>query len=182
MKKDYLVIMFVSAVLLASVWFHFSTKEKTAFVYISQVLEQFERMEHSKALFDTMQYEINHKLEVELEKLNNEKLAYETYKEKLSEKEQIEKERNLLEMQMHCDRMGKELNNETDRLRGKLFNPVIEEVNSFIKEYGKQNGYSYVFGNLGNGNIMYATDDNNITEEVIENLNKQYRELLSKQE
>jgi outer membrane protein len=183
MKKNTLPIITIIVILFISLsFYYFKVRERTAFVYVSQVMEEYQRMEHAKIVFDSLQQNTNKRLQAELHKFEKEKSAYETYKKKLSDNEQVEMERKLMDMQIKCNKMTQQVNKKAGELRRELFNPVIEEINSFIAEYGRLNNYNYVFGNLGTGNIMYASESNDITHEIIEALNNQYQELLDDQE
>jgi len=51
---------------------------------------------------------------------------------------------------------------------------VINDINDFVKDYGKNHGYPIIFGAGGNGNIMYAEEASDLTGEVLEGLNAQY--------
>lgn len=51
---------------------------------------------------------------------------------------------------------------------------IITQLNQYVKQYGQENGYSYIFGNDGNGTLMYAPEAENITGEVVQYLNNQY--------
>lgn len=56
----------------------------------------------------------------------------------------------------------------------KITSQVIEEVNVFVKEYGANNGYKIILGTTGNGNLMYAAEGLNLTEDVLAQLNERY--------
>lgn len=51
---------------------------------------------------------------------------------------------------------------------------VLEKVNSYIKTYGKRKGYRIILAATQYGNIAYAKDGIDITEEVLEGLNQEY--------
>lgn len=51
---------------------------------------------------------------------------------------------------------------------------VVNEVNAFLKEYGEEKGYTIIMAATEYGNIAYADEDLDITDEVLERLNKQY--------
>ncbi|TAH42092.1 MAG: OmpH family outer membrane protein [Bacteroidetes bacterium] len=51
---------------------------------------------------------------------------------------------------------------------------VIAQMNQYVSEYGRLNNYEFIFGNDGNGSLMYAYDANNITDEVSVYMNKKY--------
>lgn len=53
-------------------------------------------------------------------------------------------------------------------------NQIITRMTQYIKDYGSANGYRYIFGDDGNGNIMYAEPMDDITPSVIAYLNERY--------
>ena len=44
------------------------------------------------------------------------------------------------------------------------------------KKYNRENGYQYVLGYQKGGNILYATPDLDVTQKLIDGLNKEYRD------
>ena len=51
---------------------------------------------------------------------------------------------------------------------------VWTQLNEYIKAYGEEEGYRYIFGATGDGSLMYAEDAVNITEEVSSYVNEHY--------
>jgi outer membrane protein len=51
---------------------------------------------------------------------------------------------------------------------------VLEQVNTYIKKYGETHSYRIILAATDYGNIAYAQEGLDITEEIIEGLNKQY--------
>ncbi len=51
---------------------------------------------------------------------------------------------------------------------------ILKQLNQYVREYGKINGYEYIFGNDSNGSLMYAVESNNITLQVTEFINLKY--------
>ncbi|MGB3607158.1 MAG: OmpH family outer membrane protein [Psychroserpens sp.] len=52
---------------------------------------------------------------------------------------------------------------------------VISHVKTFVGQYGKDNGYSFILGKNEAGSVMYGTEENDITDIVIEAINKDYK-------
>lgn len=52
---------------------------------------------------------------------------------------------------------------------------IFKQINSYIKEYGRENDYDYIFGATSSGNIMYADTLNDISKEITEYINKKYK-------
>ncbi len=48
---------------------------------------------------------------------------------------------------------------------------VWDELNTRVEAYGKERGYKFILGGTGDGTIMYASEMEDITEEVINYLN-----------
>lgn len=56
----------------------------------------------------------------------------------------------------------------------RLTKAVLEEINAYLKQYGKEHGYTFILGATESGNVVYAADGTDITEEVLKGLNAQY--------
>ena len=55
----------------------------------------------------------------------------------------------------------------------RLTQNVLSTVNSYLLRYGKKHGYKIILV-AANGNIAYADNDMDITDKVVEDLNKEY--------
>ncbi len=56
----------------------------------------------------------------------------------------------------------------------RLTKAVLEEINGYLKQYGKEKGYTFILAATNNGNIVYAAPGTDISEEVLHGLNRQY--------
>ena len=52
---------------------------------------------------------------------------------------------------------------------------LLSKVKKNIKEYGKQKGYTFILGANDGGSVLYGTEKKDITKEVNEYLNNQYK-------
>ena len=52
---------------------------------------------------------------------------------------------------------------------------LLSKVKKNIKEYGKQKGYTFILGANDGGSVLYGADNKDITKEVTEYLNNQYK-------
>ena len=69
--------------------------------------------------------------------------------------------------QMQEQSIQKESQTEIDTL--------IKQVRSFVKDYGKKNGYTYILGSNEAGSVMYGEETKDITKEILTELNKSYK-------
>ena len=63
---------------------------------------------------------------------------------------------------------------EDQRLEG--LETINKEIAIFVEGYAKSKGYQIVFGTLGTETVIYGEENLNITQEVLTELNKLYRE------
>ena len=52
---------------------------------------------------------------------------------------------------------------------------LLSKVKKNIKEYGKQKGYTFILGANDGGSVLYGAEKKDITKEVTEYLNNQYK-------
>jgi outer membrane protein len=52
---------------------------------------------------------------------------------------------------------------------------LIKEVRAFVKNYGKEKGYTYILGSNDAGSVMYGEENKDLTKEILEELNKAYK-------
>ena len=80
---------------------------------------------------------------------------------------------------------------ELEALQQKLMNELAAEnqknslelrdsINSFLKLYNKEKGYSFIISNTNLDNLLYADEQYNITQEVVDGLNARYSSPASK--
>ncbi|MFV0541799.1 MAG: OmpH family outer membrane protein [Aestuariibaculum sp.] len=52
---------------------------------------------------------------------------------------------------------------------------VINKVKTFVQDYGKNNGYTFILGTSdAAATVMYGTDENNLTQTILNALNETY--------
>jgi len=65
---------------------------------------------------------------------------------------------------------------EDNQLLSESYNDQIwTRINEYVKEYGERNNYTYIYGANGGGSLMYANSHTDITQNVIEYINKRYQ-------
>ena len=52
---------------------------------------------------------------------------------------------------------------------------LVKNVKKFIKDYGKEKGYDYIYGTGDAVSILYAQDKYDITKEIVKLLNDKYK-------
>lgn len=86
----------------------------------------------------------------------------------------------LLKKQQDLQELQNRLTNELATENQKNSLQLRDSINSFLKEYNKTKGYSMIISNTGFDNLLYADEAYNITQEIVEGLNKRYNPSSSK--
>ena len=137
----------------------------SAYLFYQDLAEQMLRKEENSRLLLTEEAE---KLQKEIDDFNK-KLQNNVF----SSQERVNQEQNrLLKKQQEFEALEAKLSNELMIESNKNAEKVSEAVNSFLKEYNKDKGFNLI---LSKASIMLADESMDITAEVIEGLNANYK-------
>jgi outer membrane protein len=56
-----------------------------------------------------------------------------------------------------------------------LTQKVLDKINDYVKRYGNEHDYELILASTQYGNIVYGIEDVDITQEIIEGLNREYK-------
>jgi len=74
--------------------------------------------------------------------------------------------------------MGQQLQQEDQQLQAEgqvEMDSVVSNVKKQIEAYGKANGYTYILGGGDGGSVLYGTEANDLTSEIVKVLNTSYK-------
>lgn len=129
------------------------TSKKTGYVDMFKLVSEFElQLEYTKQF----------KVEVDRQKQMIDSLVY---AQKLRDPVSADQLKNAL---------YQKLNMETEKTNVEIEKMLWTRLNPFIEDFGRERGYSYIYGANGTGNVLYASPDLDITDELIEYVNKRY--------
>lgn len=60
-------------------------------------------------------------------------------------------------------------------LTSKYDDQILSQMSQYIKDYGFNNGYDFIFGATGDGNILYGATPKDVTQDVIQFINASYQ-------
>ena len=154
----------------------FYFKEEIVYINTPMILAKYEGMKDAeqefkrkaevyKANLDTLYNEFQESLK-EFEKGRSKMTPKEL---KLSEELLENKRQQLLNYQ---EAAQKKASQEETRITEN----ALKRVNELIKEYGKAHGYTFIMAATNMGNILYAKEKMEVTKEVLDMLNKKYKE------
>ncbi len=60
-------------------------------------------------------------------------------------------------------------------LENQHFDSVWKRLNAYVQEFSEKEGYTFVLGATGNGNLMYANEGKDITQDLVKYCNNKYK-------
>ncbi|SHF71674.1 periplasmic chaperone for outer membrane proteins Skp [Salegentibacter echinorum] len=167
--KKFLMIL-VLAVFLTS-----CNQEKTAYVDTTQLIQEYKEMKDVEAEFSTKSDSVRKQLDAMAKEFQEEVQAYQSEMDKMSQAKRKEKEQELMQKQQRIQQQQQMQGNQLRKESDAVIDSIVEKVKDYVGEYGKENGYTYIFGSNESANIMYAEDGRDLTDEILTELNKDYK-------
>jgi outer membrane protein len=165
-------ILSTIAILIAvfGVYSLYKNKQKTGYVLIQEVFDKFELKKELAKQYEGIRNarkKILDSLQVDLSVLSR----------RISSKEKrIQEEIDLFERKkLELNIKMQEFDQSNIQMTKDFDEKIISQLNQYVSDFGKAKGYDMIFGNTSNGSIMYGTEKNNVTVEVIEFINEKYK-------
>lgn len=149
------IVAFIALVALSSfLALNAPNSKKQGFVYTKKVFDNY----HGKKELEQKLSSLKENHKKELESLNIQLINDENNQQLF---------KSLQETSQHFQLKEEELSQ-------KYTNNIWKQINQYMMEYGNENGYDFIFGASGDGNLMFANDANDISEEFILYINSKY--------
>ncbi len=159
---------------LALVVFASCNLEKTGYVNTGKLVEGYQEMIDAEAAFKLKTEKFNLKRDSISKAFQIEEQKFQSDAKSMSQKKVQEAYQALAQKGQY---LGQQLQAEQQRLQMEgqaKIDSVITKVKDFVKTYGKENGYTYIFGSNDAGSVLYGSDEKDLTEEILKALNEEY--------
>jgi outer membrane protein len=93
----------------------------------------------------------------------------------LSKKDREERENYLKKQEMNIRQYASSLDEKAKEEDDRMTEGVLNQINSYVKEFGEKKGYDLILGVTSDGNILYGKDAIDITNEVLKGINENYK-------
>ena len=174
MKKSPLILAIVAmAVSLVSL-LKTSSSDELVYVDVNQLVEGYNRTEIERTKFEEKAIQFQANVDSLLSNWQAELMNYEKERSKMSKKEIELKKELLASKQEQITAYQQAIQKKISEEDFKSKQTVINDINDYIKEYGQEHNYKVIFGASGSGNIMYADEVTDLTQEILEGLNAEF--------
>ncbi len=174
MKQIKTILPFIAIVLAAIAIYYAKSSSQLVYVDVNKLMEGYKRTKVVKADFDKKATTMKGNIDSLMTGWQKELQTYEKERVSLSPKELKLKQELLQNKQQQINGYQEAIQKQIQEEDKKVTQTVINDINDYVKEYGKKHGYKIIFGASGGGNIMYAAESTDLTEDVLNGLNAEY--------
>ena len=148
---------------------------KTAYVDTSELMKEYTEAKDLEAKYKSKSEEKGKQLEAEINRFKQEAANFQAQAQANGQAWAQQKGAELQKREQQLGYAQQALAQELQAESGKEMDSLVSGVKKFIKAYGKEKGYAYIYGTGDAASILYAEDKFDITKEIIKALNNKYK-------
>lgn len=152
----------------------YSSESKIVYVDSAKLLDGYKGMQAARAEFQQKSAAWKANIDTLTDEVQRAIAKYEKESPGMTSKERRLTEELLRTRQSQLVDYQNALRSQAQAEDEKMSKVVLAEINGYLKRYGEEHGLTVILAATEYGNIAYATDDLDITDEVLEGLNKAY--------
>lgn len=159
------------------------TNMKIAYVEVDSLLTKYRYWNDLNELMIQKEENIRTTLNEKAKELDGEMREFQRKLENngFASRERAEQENlRISQKQRDLQQLQEKLTSELQAENQKISLQLRDSINSFLKTYNKDKGYSLIISNTGFDNLLYADPAFNITQEIVDGLNARYNPASSK--
>ncbi|TPD71926.1 OmpH family outer membrane protein [Flavobacterium microcysteis] len=152
-----------------------TTSEKTAYIDTVKLMDEYTESKDLQAKFEEKSKVMGRELELEIKKFQDEADNFRRNAQangpEWAQRKGAELQKKEQQLTYAQQAMSQQLQKEAAVER----DSVVSKVRKYIKDYGKKNGYSYIYGTGDAATVLYAKEGYDITEKIVKELNDNYK-------
>lgn len=159
-----------------------ATSFKTAYIDTSKLMEEYTEAKDLVAKYKAKSDEAAKKLEVQEANFKADVAYFEKNAQTNGQAWAQQKGAELQQRQQQLQYATQTLAQQLQGGHATEMDTIVKSVKQFIKDYGKEKGYDYVYGTGDAATVLYAKESYDITNEVVKLLNDKYASAAKKED
>ena len=152
---------------------------KTAYVDTSKLMIEYTEAKDIEAKYKAKSEEMGRELEAEIAKFKAEAGTFQKEAQMKGQAWAEQKGAVLQKREQQLQYAQQSIGQQLQQESGVEIDSVVSSVKKFIKSYGKEKGYAYIYGTGDAASVLYAEEKYDITKEIIKLLNDKYKSSKS---
>lgn len=148
---------------------------KTAYVDTSVLMKEYTEAKDLEAKYKAQAEEKGRQLQAEITRFKQDAASFQSQAQANGQAWAQQRGAELQKREQQLGYAQQALSQQLQQESGVEMDSLISGVKKFIKDYGKKNGYSYIYGTGDAASILYAEEKYDITKDIIKALNDKYK-------
>jgi outer membrane protein len=148
---------------------------KTAYVDTSKLMSEYTEAKDIEAKYKAKSEEMGKELQAEIARFKAEAASFQKNAQINGQAWAQQKGAELQKREQELQYAQQSVSQQLQQESGVEIDSVVSNVKKFIKSYGKEKGYAYIYGTGEAATILYAEDKYDITKNIIKLLNDKYK-------
>ena len=150
-------------------------KLKIAYVDLDSIQEKYQYYKEKMVEFDKKKEEADRQLNTAFQRIEEERIAFAKKGQAITQAEYENFQRSYQSKMQNLEEQKRNMENAISTDGVKMLEELKNKINGFLETYNKEKGYSYIFSTSNSLNVLFYKDSAyNITNEVVDGLNKAY--------
>jgi len=155
---------------------------KTAYIDTSVLMKEYTEAKDLEAKYKAKGEEKGRQLQAEIDRFKQDASSFQAQAQANGQAWAQQKGAELQKREQQLSYAQQALSQQLQQEGGAEMDSLVTGVKKFIKAYGKEKGYAYIYGTGEPASILYAEDKFDITKEVVKLLNDKYKASAKKEE
>lgn len=148
---------------------------KTAYVDTSVLMKEYTEAKDLEAKYKGQAEEKGRQLQAEITRFKQDAANFQSQAQANGQAWAQQRGAELQKREQQLGYQQQVLSQQLQQESGVEMDSLVSGVKKFIKEYGKKNGYSYIYGTGDAATVLYAEEKYDITKDIIKALNDKYK-------
>lgn len=148
---------------------------KTAYVDTSVLMKEYTEAKDLEAKYKAQSEEKGRQLEAEINRFKQDAANFQSQAQANGQAWAQQRGAELQKREQQLGYAQQALAQQLQQESGVEMDSLVSGVKKFIKAYGKEKGYAYIYGTGDAATVLYAEDKYDITKEIIKGLNDKYQ-------
>jgi outer membrane protein len=155
---------------------------KTAYVDTSVLMKEYTEAQDIEAKYKAKGEEKGRQLQAEINRFKQEASNFQAQAQANGQEWAQKKGAELQKREQQLGYAQQALAQQLQQEGGVEMDSLVIGVKKFIKAYGKEKGYAYIYGSGEPATVLYAEEKYDITKEIVKLLNEKYKASAEKGE
>lgn len=148
---------------------------KTAYIDTAKLLDESTEAKDIKEKYKAKAAEFDGKIKNEATQLENEQRNFSSNAQKNGQAWAQQKYGELQQRDQMLQYKQQGMLRQLQEESGNEMEALVKKYKQVFKDYGKEKGYDYIYGTGESATVLYAKDNYDITQEIIDLVNEKYK-------